>query len=339
MFQDSFQRPLRSLRLSVTDRCNLRCQYCMPEESYRWLERNEILRFEEIEKLVAIFTELGVEKLRLTGGEPLLRRDLPALIALLRKNSALKEIALTTNGVLLAEHARSLFQAGLHRLTVSLDTLREQRFREISRLESLQGVLQGIESARAAGFSPLKLDTVLIRGVNDDEIEELLSYAKEIGAELRFIEYMDVGGATRWSMDQVITRTEILQRARNRFGEIKSLGQQGSNPATRYQLPDGTIFGVIASVSAPFCQACDRARLTADGQWFLCLYSQQGIDLKTPLRCGDSVESLKKLILSAWNRRADQGAQERFELRERKAFVSAESLRENPHLEMHTRGG
>lgn len=339
MLQDSFQRPLRSLRLSVTDRCNLRCQYCMPEESYRWLERNEILRFEEIEKLVAVFTELGVEKLRLTGGEPLLRRDLPALIALLRKNSSLKEITLTTNGVLLAEHARELFQAGLHRLTVSLDTLREHRFREISRLESLQSVLQGIESARAAGFSPLKLDTVLIRSVNDDEIEELLSYAKEIDAELRFIEYMDVGGATRWSMDQVITQAEILQRVRSRFGEIKSFGQQGSNPAIRYQLSDGTTFGVIASVSAPFCQACDRARVTADGQWFLCLYSQQGIDLKTPLRHGDSVESLKKLIISSWNRRTDQGAQERFNLRERKALVSAESLRENPHLEMHTRGG
>ena len=220
---DTFQRSLRNFRISVTDRCNLRCAYCMPEEDYVWLPREQILHFEEVSALADIFMDLGVDKIRLTGGEPLLRRDLGALIRLLAGKPGLRDLAITTNGVLLAEHARSLKEAGLHRVTVSLDTLRPDRFTALTRRANHAQVLEGIAAVPAAGFAGTKLDTVVMRGVNDDELADLIEYGKTVPAEIRFIEYMDVGGATRWSMDKVVSRTEMLGMLGRRYGQIEAV--------------------------------------------------------------------------------------------------------------------
>ena len=332
-------RPLRNLRLSVTDRCNLRCQYCMPEEEYVWLPREDLLTFEEIRELVGIFSELGVDKVRLTGGEPLLRKDLPTLVAMLADCPRLRDLAMTTNGVLLAERAQALHDAGLHRVTVSLDTLRPERFKRLTRRDTHAKVLQGIQAVRQAGFGGLKLDTVVIRGTNEDELIDLIEYGKRVEAEVRFIEYMDVGGATQWSIDKVLSRADILDRLQQHYGQISALRELSSPPAERFVLPDGTVFGIIASTTAPFCRSCDRSRLTADGMWYLCLYAQKGIDLRTPLRAGASRQEIKALIASAWQRRSDRGAEERKELGIRGVLIRLEGLKEDPHLEMHTRGG
>lgn len=337
--QDVHQRALRNLRISVTDRCNLRCAYCMPEEDYVWLPREQILHFEEVSALADIFLDLGVDKIRLTGGEPLLRRDLGALIRLLAGKSRLRDLAITTNGVLLAEQAGSLKEAGLHRVTVSLDTLRPDRFTALTRRANHAQVLEGIAAVPAAGFAGTKLDTVVLRGVNDDELADLIEYGKTVPAEIRFIEYMDVGGATRWSMDKVVSRTEMLEVLGRRYGQIEPVVEESTAPADRYALADGTVFGIISSTTEPFCASCDRSRLTADGMWYLCLYAQQGIDLREPLRRGGSRDELKALIVDGWKRRADRGAEQRLRLRDRTPLVQIGRLREDPHLEMHTRGG
>jgi cyclic pyranopterin phosphate synthase len=311
----------------------------MPEEEYVWLPREEILHFEEISRLVDVFVELGVDKVRLTGGEPLLRRDLPALIAQLAAKPGLRDLAITSNGVLLAEQAASLRAAGLHRVTVSLDTLDPARFATLTRRTSHAQVLEGIAAVTRAGFTSTKLDTVVMRGVNDDEIVPLIEYARTVPAEVRFIEYMDVGGATRWSMDKVVSREEILERVRHRYGAVEAIAEASTAPADRYRLPDGTVFGIIASTTAPFCADCDRSRLTADGLWYLCLYATRGTDLRGPLRRGASTEELKALISERWQARADRGAEERLSLRHRSPLIQVAELRRDPHLEMHTRGG
>jgi cyclic pyranopterin phosphate synthase len=336
---DTFHRPLRNLRLSVTDRCNLRCQYCMPEEEYVWLPREDLLSFEEIRELVDIFADLGVDKIRLTGGEPLLRKDLPALVAMLADSPRIHDLAMTTNGVLLANQVRALYGAGLHRVTVSLDTLRPERFQRLTRRDSHAKVLHGIEAVNKVGFQGLKIDTVVMRGMNDDEIIDLLEYGKRVQGEVRFIEYMDVGGATHWSMDKVVSRAEMLNLLKHRYGSIMPLMDRSSSPAERFALPDGTIFGIIASTTAPFCRTCDRSRLTADGMWYLCLYARKGIDLRTPLRRGASREDIKAIIQAGWSQRTDRGAEERQEVAGRSVLVQIEGLRNDPHLEMHTRGG
>jgi len=323
----------------VTDRCNLRCQYCMPERDYVWLPRADVLDFEEVDRLVDAFTDLGVDRIRLTGGEPLVRRDLPRLVTLLASKPAIRDLALTTNGVLLANHARALREAGLHRVTVSLDTLRPDRFQALTRSDELERVLSGIEAVSTLGFSPVKIDSVVIRGVNDDELIALLEYARSVGAEVRFIEYMDVGGATRWSMDRVVTRAEILGLIARRLGPIVPLSEDTSAPAERFRLADGTVFGVISSTTAPFCRSCDRSRLTADGMWYLCLYARLGIDLRGPLRSGASREQLRAQIEAGWRPRADRGAEQRLAILDRSALLGAGALRKDPHLEMHTRGG
>ena len=338
MILDTQQRPLRNLRLSVTDRCNLRCSYCMPEPDYVWLPREDILNFEEIERLVDVFTGLGVDKVRLTGGEPLLRRDLTDLVASLARRTAIRDLAMTTNGVLLATHARALQQAGLHRLTVSLDTLQPQRFRDLTRYDELDRVLEGIAAASPL-FPGLKLDTVVIRGVNDDEIADLLEFARRYGAEVRFIEYMDVGGATHWSMPRVVPRREMLERLSARYGRITPVVEESSAPADRYTLPDGLTFGIISSTTEPFCHACDRSRLTADGLWYLCLYAAHGTDLRRPLRSGATPEQLAQLIRATWEVRSDRGAEERLTARDRSPLIPIDRLKRDPHLEMHTRGG
>jgi len=340
---DTHRRPLRNLRLSVTDRCNLRCQYCMPEEEYTWLPRGELLHFGEMATLVDAFIQLGVDKVRLTGGEPLLRKELDYLVRMLAERPAIRDIALTTNGLRLAEMATPLQQAGLHRVTVSLDSLQPERFKALTRREGLDRVLAGIAAANDAGFEHTKIDTVVMRGANDDELTDLLAYGREVGAEVRFIEYMDVGGATHWSMAKVVSRDEILARVAERLGPVEPIiatdPDEQRAPADRYRLNDGTTFGIIASVTAPFCGACDRSRLTADGTWYLCLYARAGLDLKTPLRQGASTEGITEMIRAAWAGRTDRGAEQRLALPDRGRSVDRDELRDDPRLEMHTRGG
>ncbi len=336
---DTWGRPLGNLRLSVTDRCNLRCQYCMPERDYVWLPRKDILDFEEVSVLVDVFADLGVDRVRLTGGEPLVRRDLPELVRLIAAKPAIRDLAMTTNGVLLAENAAALKEAGLRRVTVSLDTLNPERFRALTRFDDLSRVLKGIDAASAMGFSAVKIDSVMIRGVNEDELVPLLEHGRRVGAEVRFIEYMDVGGATRWSRDKVVPRAEMLGTLARHYGPIQPLAEKTSAPAERFRLSDGTVFGIIASTTAPFCGSCDRSRLTADGLWYLCLYAARGVNLAAPLRSGASRQELRALIEATWRGRTDRGAEERLAMRDRAALVPLTTLRQDPHLEMHTRGG
>ena len=335
---DTFSRPLRSLRVSVTDRCNIRCAYCMPEQEYAWLPRRDLLSFEEIERLARVFVSLGVDRVRLTGGEPLLRRDLPDLVARLASVPGIDDLAITTNGVLLAAAAHDLERAGLHRVTVSLDTLHPDRFRALARFDAHAAVLAGIAAARDA-FGTLKLDMVVVRGVNDDELPAMVDFARAHAAEVRFIEYMDVGGATQWSPRQVVSRAEMLDVLRASHGPLEPVVEVSSAPAERFRLADGTTIGIVASTTAPFCRTCDRARLTADGVWLLCLYATAGLDLRGPLREGADDEAVRALIEARWTGRTDRGAEDRLTLHQRTALAPAEELRRNVHLEMHTRGG
>jgi cyclic pyranopterin phosphate synthase len=341
--RDTFGRPLGSLRISVTDRCNLRCGYCMPEEEYVWLPHPQFLRFEELATIAQVFVGLGVDRIRLTGGEPLMRRDLPVLVQLLASVPGIRDLALTTNGVMLADHADALFDAGLQRITVSLDTLQPERFRAITRRDSLLAVRKGIETAASAmarhGRRGLKIDSVVIRGTNDDELGDLLGFGRAHGAEVRFIEYMDVGGATRWSVENVVSRAEMLDRIAATHGSVEPIVEESNAPAKRFRLPDGTTFGIIASTTQPFCSACDRTRLLADGRLLLCLYARNGLDLRGPLREGATPEQLAAQIAAVWQARTDRGAEERLRSAARAPLASADELRSEPHLEMHTRGG
>jgi cyclic pyranopterin phosphate synthase len=340
---DRLGRPLSSLRVSVTDKCNIRCRYCMPEDEYEWLPHDSILRLEETARLVGIFAGLGVNKVRFTGGEPLVRRNLVELIKLVSQDPRINDIALTTNGVLLQRHAESLKQAGIGRVTVSLDTLRPERYKEFTRSDRHGEVLAGIEALRAAGFDGSKLNAVAIRGFNDDELVDLLEFAREKEIELRFIEYMDVGGATRWSMNDVVSQEEILDVVSARYGTVSPVVPAGDYarraPATRFALPDGTTFGFVASTTQPFCELCDRSRLTADGMWFRCLYAVDGINLKDPLRLSDDNRKVADLITSAWAVREDRGAEDRLLIPNRGAFRRSEGQCPGPHHEMHARGG
>jgi cyclic pyranopterin phosphate synthase len=335
---DHWGRPLGHLRISVTDRCNLRCAYCMPEEDYVWLPRPDLLTFEELTRVTRIMTGLGVGHVRLTGGEPLLRRHLPVLVESLARIDGVRDLAMTTNGVLLAGMARPLRDAGLQRITVSLDTLDPARFLQLTRRQELPRVLDGIAAARTT-FGTLKLDTVLMRDVNDDELIPLVDFARESAGEIRFIEYMDVPGATRWSPGLVVSHDEIVARLADAYGPVEALPPAGPAPAARVRLPHGQVVGIIASTTRPFCDTCDRIRLTADGQLFFCLYATRGLDLRTPLRRGDSDEAIAAMIAGAWRARRDRGAEERASVGDRGAFIPADMLRARPHLEMHTRGG
>ncbi len=332
---DVLGRPLGNLRVSVTDRCNIRCAYCMPEAHYEWLPRKDVLTFEEIERLVGIFRGLGVRRLRFTGGEPLLRRDLPALVAGVAR-LGLDDLALTTNGILLESEAARLREAGLHRLTVSLDTLHRDRFRALTRADALPAVLAGIGAAHRA-FGTLKIDTVLMRGVNDDEMVPLVEFARAHAAEIRFIEYMDVPGANQWHPDALVSRADMLARLAAHYGPVTPIEDAGPAPADRFRLPDGLVFGTIASTTTPFCRACDRVRLTADGTLFTCLYATEGLDLRTPLRTGADDAALAAGITSRWRERTDRGAETRLRLASRTAFEAPAAT--TPHLQMHTRGG
>jgi len=337
---DALGRPLGSLRISLTDRCNLRCQYCMPEEEYVWLPRRDLLTFDEIVRITEAFVSLGVDRIRLTGGEPLLRAGAADLVRRLAELPGVADLAMTTNGVLLARHADSLRAAGLRRVTVSLDTLRPDRFQALSQRATHHEVLAGIEAAAAAGLDGMKIDTVIIRGVNDDELGDLLEFGRTVPAEVRFIEYMDVGGATGWSPKLVYSREEILAALTSRYGPIAPVDRTNSAPADRFVLPDGSVFGIVSSTTQPFCASCDRSRLTADGMWLRCLYAKSGMDLRTPVRAGADPAELRALLAGAWRERHDRGAVDRLSARTPDTvFVSVESLKRDPHLEMHTRGG
>jgi cyclic pyranopterin phosphate synthase len=311
----------------------------MPEEEYVWLPRQSILSFEEVARLAGIFVKLGIDRIRLTGGEPLLRHELSTLVRLLRGFPELRDLALTTNGILLSRHAHELREAGLNRVTVSLDTLRPDRMQQFAKSSRHADVLAGIAAAARAGLAPLKLNVVVIRGYNDDEIIDLVEFARGNQAEVRFIEYMDVGGATGWSMDLVVSQEEILERLRRHYGSIEPVAGKGSAPADRFVLSDGTALGVIASTTRPFCRSCDRSRLTADGRWLLCLYGEAGLDLRDLLRQDRSDAEIAEAMSIAWRAREDRGAEQRTTASERGALYQLASLRADPHREMHTRGG
>jgi cyclic pyranopterin phosphate synthase len=310
----------------------------MPEADYVWLPKDDLLHFEEISILADIFISLGVDRMRLTGGEPLLRRNLSSLVAMLSAKPGLTDLALTSNGVLLSEQVDELKAAGLRRLTVSLDTLRPDRFTALARFDELTRVKEGIAAA-ARAFGQLKIDSVVIKKVNDDELVDLIEYGKSVNGEVRFIEYMDVGGATHWSPASVMSRQEMLDRLSQHYGTIEPIVEDSSAPADRFALSDGTVFGIISSTTAPFCQSCDRSRLTADGLWYLCLYATRGIDLRAALRGGRSAAEIAAIITAGWQQRDDRGAETRLALGERRAFVPIKALKQDPHLEMHTRGG
>jgi len=336
--RDALARPLRDLRISVTDRCNFRCSYCMPAElfgeRYQFLPRSEILSFEEIERLARVFLGLGVRKLRITGGEPLLRADLPRLVERLAALPGAPDLALTTNGVLLPGLAAALRAAGLRRVTVSLDSLDPETFLRMNggKLE-VQRVLDGIAAAEAAGLGPLKVNCVVQRGVNDHGIVDLARHFRGTGHVVRFIEYMDVGTRNGWELGQVLPAAEIARRLDEAFGiEPAPRGYRGE-VAERWRHRDGSgELGIIASVTRPFCGDCTRARLTTDGKLVTCLFASSGTDLRGPLRGGADDEALRALVGSVWLRRADRYSELRSE-------ATAPLRARAKKIEMHQLGG
>jgi GTP 3',8-cyclase len=292
---DNYGRVATDLRVSLTDRCNLRCAYCMPEEGLAWLPKPELLTDDEVVHLVSVaVTRLGVDEIRFTGGEPLLRRGLVGIVARTAALAPRPQISLTTNGIGLARQAEALHEAGLDRVNVSLDTIRPETFRQLARRDRLQDVLNGLAAAQAAGLAPVKVNAVLMRGVNDDEAVELLEFCLDHGYELRFIEQMPLDAQHGWSRDTMVTADEILAMLGERFGlEPMDAATRGSAPAESFSVRGGpATVGIIASVTRPFCGDCDRVRLTADGQVRDCLFARTESDLRTALRDGADDEEL-----------------------------------------------
>jgi cyclic pyranopterin phosphate synthase len=306
---DTFGRPLRDLRISVTDRCNFRCVYCMPKEVYgrdhKFLERRELLSFEEITRVARTFVAAGVKKIRITGGEPLVRRDLERLIAMLAELDV--DLTLTTNGSLLPQKAQALADAGLRRITVSLDSLDDAIFRALNDVDfSVERVLDGIDAAAAAGL-PVKVNAVIKRGVNDDQVVPLAGFFRERGHTLRFIEYMDVGHTNGWRLDDVVPAKEIVARLDEAFGVEPAEALYRGEVAQRWRYKDGAgEVGVIASVTQPFCGDCTRARLSAEGKLFTCLFAVRGHDLRALIRGGASDEEVETALRTVWGGRADR---------------------------------
>ena len=320
MITDLFGRPLRDLRISVTDRCNFRCPYCMPAEifgeAYQFLPKSEILTFEEIARLSRLFVQLGVNKLRITGGEPLLRVDLPSLISQLSSIPGADDITLTTNGYLLAQQAQQLSDAGLHRITVSLDSLDDEVFKRMNgRGFGTRRVLDGIRRAAEAGLAPVKINAVVQKGVNDHTIVDLARHFKGTGHVVRFIEYMDVGNRNGWKLDQVLPAAEIIARIDAELplepADANYVGEVAKR--WRYRDGDGEI-GVIASVTQPFCADCTRSRLATDGKIYTCLFATDGVDLRGPMRDGATDAELTDIITGVWNVRRDRYSEIRTEL-------------------------
>ncbi|MDR6385075.1 GTP 3',8-cyclase MoaA [Paraburkholderia caribensis] len=319
--RDTRSRPLRDLRISVTDRCNFRCIYCMPKEvfgkEYVFLPRHELLSFEEIERVARVFVGLGVEKIRLTGGEPLLRKDLEYLVerlATLRTPSGDDvELTLTTNGSVLSRKAQSLRDSGLKRITVSLDSIDEavvQRMNGVGFPAAL--VLEGIDAARRVGLAPVKVNMVVKRGVNDTQILPMAAHFRGTGVEVRFIEFMDVGASNGWNMESVVPSSEVIRRIDAIFPLIPTGRDKPSDTSVRVRYADGQgTVGVISSVSQPFCGDCTRLRLSADGRLFTCLFASRGLDIRTPMRNGDSDDVLRRLVAGLWRQRADRYSEQR----------------------------
>ncbi len=337
MLVDTFNRPVKDLRISVTDRCNFRCTYCMPFDEYTWINKKEILSFEEIARLAKLFVQLGVDKIRLTGGEPLVRQDLEKLINKLSPLNGLNDLSLTTNGSLLADKAPALKAAGLKRINVSIDTLNPEKFKQMTKRGDLAKVLDGIFVAKSNGMHPIKINAVIERGVNDDDIIELVEFSRENGFAIRFIEYMDVGNSNNWASQKMVSKKEIIETINGHF-PLREVGRNGGTaPSVDYQFTDGRgDIGVIASVTEPFCSSCTRARLTADGKLVTCLFSQTGHDLKSLLRDGSTDEDILEVIVSAWRKRRDRYSDERLE-----ALLSSNGYdpRQRGKIEMITLGG
>lgn len=315
---DTLQRPLRDLRISVTDRCNFRCTYCMPKEifgdDYAFMPKSELLSFEEITRLAALFIGFGVKKVRLTGGEPLLRRNLPELIRMLSALDGLEDIGLTTNGLLLRQHGKLLFDAGLRRLNISLDALSKETFGKMNgRGVSPDVILQNIDYAQSLGFT-VKVNMVVQKGVNDHEVVPMAAYFKERAITLRFIEFMDVGTDNGWSFKQVVTKGELLDRLRETEELISAESAYFGEVAGRYRYKDAKAeVGFIPSVSESFCSSCTRARLSSDGKFYTCLFATNGFDIRELLRSGASDEELAQAIRGVWEKRTDRYSDERTE--------------------------
>lgn len=312
LLHDKFGRPLSDLRISVMDRCNFRCPYCMPEDKYhkdfQFLSAAERLSFDEIVRLARVFASLGVHKLRITGGEPLLRANLPELIAELAVIDGINDIALTTNGILLAQHAAALKAAGLDRVTVSLDSLDPDVFRQMSGGRgSLERVLEGIREAESAGLTPVKVNTVVKRSLNDQSLFGLIEEFRGTGIIVRFIEYMDVGTINHWQRSETVPAVELLAMISERWPVEPVEQNYHGEVASRYVFADGSgEIGFINSVTEPFCGSCTRARLSSDGKLFTCLFAASGLDLREPLREGVDDEQLLKIVTGTWNQRTDR---------------------------------
>lgn len=340
--RDAYNRPIRDLRISVTDRCNYRCTYCMPLEEYTWIDRSEVLSFEEITRLARLFIGLGVEKIRITGGEPLVRKDLHRLVGMLSGLEGIQDLCLTTNASLLCEQIEDLAASGLKRINVSIDTLDPAKFKQITKRGDLAKVLEGIFAAKKLGLHPIKINAVIERGLNEDDIIPLVEFAREHGFAMRFIEYMDVGNANNWISEKIVSKKEILERITARY-PLKEVGRDnGTAPSVDYEFirdideDEAGDVGVIASVTEPFCSSCTRARLTADGKLVTCLFSDQGHDLKSLMRSGATDAQLIELISSVWSKRTDRYSDERLA-----AMNSPEGYQPKAHhkIEMITLGG
>ncbi|MDF7800572.1 GTP 3',8-cyclase MoaA [Pontiellaceae bacterium B1224] len=335
--KDQLGRPMRDLRLSVIDRCNFRCTYCMPADEvgpdFPWLKKSEQLSFDEMIRLVTQFSKLGVEKIRLTGGEPLLRSDLPELVSRLNAVPGIRDIAMTTNGILLSRYAQALRQAGLDRVTVSLDALDKTIFRKMNGgFDSPQQVLEGIDAAKAAGFGNLKVNMVVRRDMNMSEIVPIIEEFRGSRVVVRFIEYMDVGNVNHWERDQVVPTAELIQYISNHWKIEPVAKHYTGEVADRYRFSDGGgEIGFVSSISQPFCRPCNRSRLSADGKLYTCLFATEGADLRTQLRDGSSDEELHNSIRQVWCDRNDQYSQTRW---------GGETKQESKHkIEMFYIGG
>jgi GTP 3',8-cyclase len=332
--EDRMGRPLRDLRISVTDRCNFRCVYCMPREifgsDFRFLPKAELLTFEEIRRLAGIFAGLGVEKVRITGGEPLLRREVEKLVGMLSEVPGLRDLTMTTNASLLPRKAAALKAAGLHRITVSLDALEDEVFQAMTDVPvPVATVLEGIAAAAREGLTPVKVNMVVKRGANEEQVVKMAEHFRGTGHILRFIEYMDVGTTNDWRMDHVVPAREILERVGSRWPLEPLDPNYPGEVAERYRYRDGQgEIGIIASVTQPFCGTCTRARLTADGEFFTCLFAARGHDLRTPLRQGATDQEIASLIRDIWTGRADRYSE-----------IRSEATRERPKVEMSRIGG
>ena len=318
MFQDGFGRVHDDLRISVTDRCNLRCAYCMPQDPV-WFPRSEILSYEEMLRIARIAVGHGVRRIRVTGGEPLVRRDVDVLIAALASLSGVEDLSLTTNGVLLAEAAPRLVAAGLRRINVSLDTLDRERFTRMTGRDRLRDALAGLDAAAAAGLTPIKINAVLVRGLNEDEAVDLVEFGRNRGFEIRFIEYMPLENDGSWDPSRVVSGASVRERIGARWPLVADPKGDPHAPATRYLFADGSgSVGFIDSVTAPFCRTCSRIRLTADGAFRVCLYDENEVDLKRPLRSGATDEEIAALMIEAVARKTRGGA---LEILERNAAI------------------